>query len=327
MRIDIHNHFAPAEYLELLIGQKGYPSVERRNGGYFLQVEPLQAYQLQPGMFQVETRLKDMDAAGIDIHVVSCIVPAGEVTPDPGLNLALAQAANEGIARVVREHPERFVGMATLPLLTPSEAVKELDRAVNELGFRAVMLTSNVGGKSLDDLDLWPVYERLEELDVPAMIHPSWPLMIPQAMRQWRMVQVLGFLFDTTLAMTRIILSGLMERYPNLKFILCHCGSTIPYVIGRINRGAGLGSEGTAEIGDRPPSEYFKRVYLDTVCYHQPSIMLAYATSGLDQLLYGSDYPYGPIAPTVVDVEGLEIPQEEKAAIMSENARRLLKLA
>ena len=324
MRIDIHNHFAPKEYLDVLLKHQGYPSVERRDGGYFIRVDALQEYPLQEGMYQVETKIADMDAAGIDMHAVSVIVPAGEVTRDPALSLELAQAANDGIARLVKEHPSRLSGMATLPLLSPHEAMQELNRAVVDLKLGAIMVTSNVGGRSLDDHELWPLYERIQELDVPIMIHPSWPLVEVPIMRQWFMVQHLGFLFDTTVAMTRIMLSGLMERYPDLKFILCHCGSLIPYILGRLAR-PGPGPVNRGEI-DKPLTEYFKRVYLDTVCYHEPAIMCGRATSGVDKLLYGSDYPFGPISPTVKDVEDLPIPQEERVAIMGENARKLLKL-
>ena len=140
------------------------------------------------------------------------------------------------------------------------------------------------------------------------------------------MVQVLGFLYDTTLAMMRLILSGTMERFPDLKIILCHCGSTIPYLMGRINRGAGIRGREWAGRATGLPADYFQRVYMDTVCYHPPAIMLAHGMSGPDKLLFGSDYPYGPMEPTVADVEGLPIPDSDRTAIFSENAKALLKL-
>ena len=327
MRIDIHNHFAPVEYMEVLSGRQSYPNTVANAQGWVLNVDPIQSYQLQPGMHLMERRIEDMDAAGIDTHVVSIICPAGETGKDPGLNVDLAQAANEGLARVVRENPQRFVGMGSLPLLDPQQAVAEASRAVNELGMRAFMVTSNVAGKMLDDEDLMPVYERIQQLDVPIMIHPSWPLMASiEPLRDWRMVQVLGFLYDTTLAMMRLILSGTMERFPELKIILCHCGSTIPYLMGRINRGAGITGREWAGKATGLPADYFQRVYMDTVCYHPPAIMLAHGMSGPDKLLFGSDYPYGPMEPTVADVEGLPIPEHERTAILSENAKALLKL-
>ena len=327
MRIDIHNHFAPREYLEVLSGRQNYPNTVSNDEGWILNVDSIQSYQLQPGMHLLDKRIEDMDAAGIDTHVVSIICPAGETGNDPGLNVALAQSANEGLARVVRENPDRFIGMGSLPLLDPQQAVSEASRAVNELGMRAFMVTSNVAGKMLDDDDLMPVYERIQQLDVPIMIHPSWPVMADiEPLRDWRMVQVLGFLYDTTLAMMRLILSGTMERFPDLKIILCHCGSTIPYLMGRINRGAGIRGREWAGRATGLPADYFQRVYMDTVCYHPPAIMLAYGMSGPNKLLFGSDYPYGPMEPTVADVEGLPIPEDERTAILAENAKVLLKL-
>ena len=119
MRIDIHNHFAPREYLEVLSGRQNYPNTVSNDEGWILNVDSIQSYQLQPGMHLLDKRIEDMDAAGIDTHVVSIICPAGETGNDPGLNVALAQSANEGLARIVGENPDRFIGMGSLPLLDP----------------------------------------------------------------------------------------------------------------------------------------------------------------------------------------------------------------
>ncbi|MDP7619874.1 MAG: amidohydrolase family protein, partial [Dehalococcoidia bacterium] len=225
MIIDIHNHFAVPEYINLLLGRTRFPSMERQGDGYLIHVSPMDTYVLPDGMFRLDTRLEEMERSSVDRHVMSIIVPAGEVAADRSLNIELAKAANEGLARIQRDEPGRFTTMATLPLLDGDESVKELDRAVNELGLRSVMITSNVAGKALDSEDLWPVYARAEQLGVPVMIHPSWPVMA-EHLEGWTMPVNLGFLFDSTAAMMRIILSGVMERFPDLTFILCHLGST-----------------------------------------------------------------------------------------------------
>lgn len=321
MNIDVHNHFAVPEYIRLLLGRRDLPNMERRDDGYLFSVSSMDSYVLPTPMHRLEDRLADMDAAGVDVQVVSTIVPAGEVAPDPVLNVELAKAANEGISRIVREHPDRFVGLATLPLLDPAQSLRELDRAVGELGLRGVMLTSNVAGTLLDAEGLWPLYARAEELGVPLMVHPSWPVMA-EHLRDWTLAVNLGFLFDSSTAMMRIILSGVMERYPRLTFILCHLGGVIPYVIGRLNRSGGPRS-GHWGANDKPPFEYFRRVYLDTVSRHRPAILMARATMGTDKLLFGSDYPYGPIPPMLADVRELDIPDGEKGDILGGNAARL----
>lgn len=324
MIIDTHNHFAVPEYIELLMARKGFPSMERHEDGYLIHVSPMDTYVLPDGMFRLESRIADMDASGTDLHVMSTIVPAGETDPDPVLNVELAKAANEGIARAQRQHPDRIVGMATLPLLDPAESLRELDRAVNDLNLHSVMLTSNVAGKQLDAEDLWPVYQRAEELGVILMIHPSWPVMA-EHLKGWTLAVNLGFLFDSTTAMVRIILSGVMERFPNLQFILCHLGSTVPYVIGRLNRTGGPRSGHWGE-NDKPPLEYFKRVYVDTVSRHRPAIMMARETMGIGKLLFGTDYPYSVIPPMMADVTELDLPQQEKDAVLGGNAATLFSI-
>lgn len=326
MNIDVHNHFAPQEYIDILLGQKGFPSIENLADGYRINVTPNWIYPLQKGMFQLEQRLEDMDAGEVNLQVISPIMPAGETSQDPGLNLALAQAANEGLSRLVKRHPTRFLGMATLPLLKPQEAVQELDRAVNQLGLKAVMLTSNVGGQFLDREELEPVYQLAERLGVPIMIHPSWPV-AAEHLQGWNLPSGVGFLVDTTTAMWRIILSGVMERYPNLQFILCHLGSLIPYIFGRIGGMGRSGFGGRQGENPHPPGEYFKRVYVDTVSHHRPAIMCAHATLGVDKLMLGSDYPYQPVQPHMEDVKALPIPESEKAAILGDNAARLFGIA
>ena len=324
MIVDVHNHFAVPEYIELLLGRSGFPSMERQDDGYLIHVSPMDTYALPDGMFRLDARMEEMERSGVDRHVMSVIVPAGEVAGDRGLNTELAQAANDGLARIQREEPGRFTTMATLPLLDGEASVRELDRAVNELGLRSVMITSNVAGKQLDSEDLWPVYARAEQLGVPIMIHPSWPVMA-EHLEGWTLAVNLGFLYDSSVAMMRIILSGVMERFPRLTFILCHLGSTIPYVIGRLNRTGGPRT-GNWGNNDRAPFEYFKRVYIDTVSRHRPAIVMAKQTMGADRLLFGTDYPYGTIDPMIADVMENDLTDAEKDAIMSANAAQLFGL-
>ena len=324
MNIDAHNHFAVPDYIKLLLGRKNTPRMERQGDGYVFHVSSMDTYVLPDGMFRLESRVADMDTAGADMHVMSCIVPAGEVANDPVLNVELAKAANEGIAQIQKEHPDRFLGMGTLPLLNAEESLSELDRLVTQLGLKSVMLTSNVAGKQLDAPDLWPIYERAEELGVVLMIHPSWPVM-DHHLEGWTIAVNLGFLFDSSVAMMRIILSGVMEKYPDLNFVLCHLGGTLPYLMGRLNRTGGPRSGHWGE-NDKPPFEYFKRVHIDTVSRHRPAIVFAGEMMGTEKLLFGTDYPYSTIPPMMTDVLELDIPQADKDAIMGENAARLFQI-
>ena len=321
MHIDTHNHFAVPEYIDLLLNRRTFPYMERSGDDIIFHVSDMDTYTLPAGMFRLEDRVNDMDEAGVDMHVVSCIVPAGEVADDPVLNVELAAAANEGIAQIQKQNPERFVGMGTLPLLDPDASVKELDRAVNELGLRSMMLTSNVAGKQLHEPDLWPIYERAEELGVVLMIHPSWPVMAKH-LEGWTMAVNMGFLFDSSVAMMRVILSGVMEKYPNLQWVLCHLGSTLPFLMGRLNRSGGPRAGHWGE-NDKGPWEYFKRVHIDTVSRLRPAIMFARELMGNDMIMFGTDYPYATIPPMKADVTELDLPEADRDAILGGNAARL----
>ena len=321
MHIDTHNHFAVPEYINLLLGRRTYPYMERSGDDIIFHVSDMDTYTLPPGMHRLEARVEDMEEAGVDMHVMSCIVPAGEVADDPVLNVELALAANEGIAQIQRDNPDRFVGMGTLPLLDPTASLKELDRMDSGLGLRSIMLTSNVAGKQLHEPDLWPIYERAEQLGAVMMIHPSWPEMAHH-LQGWTLAVNVGFLFDSSAAMMRIILSGVMERYPNLQFVLCHLGSTLPYLMGRINRTGGPRAGHWGE-NDKGPWEYFKKVHIDTVSRLRPAIMFARELMGNDKIMFGTDYPYATMPPMKADVTELEIPDADRDAILGGNAARL----
>jgi len=268
-------------------------------------------------------RIEDMDACGIDMQCLSLGIP-GTDRVEPDLGISLAKMVNDEISRIVNKYPDRFVGFATLPLQDIDGALEELDRAINDLGLKGVMIYSNVAGKPLDSPEFWPFYEKSAKLKIPIFIHPTLPVMA-NVTKEYQLTPVIGFLFDTTLAMLRIIFGGVLEKFPSLTFVLAHLGSTIPYVLTRIDFESGLFPGSWVNIS-KPPSEYFRSVYVDTVSLHEPALKCAYETIGIERFVFGTDYPFWDIPSGVNSIEKWEISEDEKNKIFSENAIKILRL-
>lgn len=324
MIIDIHSEIVPKSYLKKLCELKKIPKIEQdENGNYKLQYDRELSYSFDQKMYSLNKRIDDMEKAGIDVQVLGLALPGVDLL-EPDLALELARNVNNEIAEIVEKH-DKFIGLATVPLLNPEWATEELERAINSLGLKGVKISSNIGGKTLDCKDFWPFYEKVERLDIPIMIHPTKPLMV-DALRDFGLTNVVGFLFDTTLATLRIIFGGILEKYKKLKFLLPHLGSTIPYIISRIDHQYRINPECREKIS-KLPSEYFKSIYIDTAqSFYEPAMMCAYALMGPDKIIFGSDYPFASLEQSVNCVKNMNIPPEEKEKILGKNAIKILNI-
>jgi len=226
----------------------------------------------------------------------------------------------------MKERGDQFAALATLPLNAPEASVAELERAMGKLGFKGAMLFSNINGTALSDPCFWPLYEYAHEMNAIFYIHPSSPVGV-EAMTDYWLTPLLGFTFDTTLAAAKLVFSGVVDRFPGIRWVLCHLGGAIPYLAERLDRGYAAFSECRKNIS-KPPSEYLKRFYYDTVNFDANALQLARAFAGADHLLAGSDYPHqiGSLRQMITSIERLDIPDREKEGIFSGNAARLLGL-
>jgi aminocarboxymuconate-semialdehyde decarboxylase len=260
----------------------------------------------------------------VDMQILSSPHP-GVDRFSPEESAAMSRIINDGIAAVVRRHPKEFQGIAMLPLIDTKLALRELDRAILDLGLKGMCTLTNVAGKTLDSEFLLPVYGRAQELGVPIFIHPTTPLGA-QVMQEWRLAIILGFEFDVVLSATRLAYSGVLERYPELHFVVSHLGAGIPFLAGRIDRGY---HDPTCGIRTKKPtSEYLRELYCDTVSFYQPALAMAYEFYGAERMVLGSDFPLiiGDLPGAVPSIEAMPIPKREKEKILGENVRRLLKL-
>jgi len=325
MNIDVHNHFYPKAYMEELGKGGGYARVERDAQGRLL-IHYEGDYNIVVGPhIDIEERLKAMDRCGIEMHVLTLTTPSVErEVPEKGVKLA--ELANDGFSQIVEKYPERFQAFAALPLQVPEAAAEELERAVKELGLRGGTLMTNVDGKPLDLDEFMPVYEKAVELDVPLFLHPTSPIN-SKAMEDYRLVPILGFGVDTSLAVLRLVFSGVLKKLPRLKLIASHLGGVYPYLRGRIETGFNAYPECKVNI-DEPPSTYLKKIWMDSIIYDEDVLMSTLAYTGAEKIVLGSDHPHqiGDMANAVGRIEGLDISDEDKERILWKNAAELLKL-
>ncbi len=198
---------------------------------------------------------------------------------------------------------------------------------MRELGARGIILGSNIDGIPLDHREFRPFFARVAELDIPILVHPMTP---PgnEAMNDYRLAPMIGFEMDLCLATVRIVMGGILKDFPNLKFIISHLGGAVPYLTERIENCFRAYPECKVNIQDSPRN-YLKKIYIDTVSFHPPALMCAYAFPGPDRLILGSDYPHviGDIERAVSSIQDLDIPEADKQLIFSGNLKRLIKLS
>jgi len=268
-------------------------------------------------------RQEVLEAHGVTMQVVTLTTPGTHVET-PATAARLASMVNDEFKEAMETRGHRFTALATLPLNDPAASLKEFLRATGELGMRGVMLFSNINGMALSDERFWPIYEAANDAGAVLYIHPAHPVNIDMMQQYWLMPLV-GFLFDTTLAAASLVFAGVAERFPRIRWALCHLGGAIPYLAERLDRGFHAFRDCRAHI-DRPPSAYLREFYYDTVNFNQGALRLAIEFAGADHILAGSDYPHqiGSIPSMLEAIDALPVSEDEREGIRWRNAARLL---
>ncbi len=290
-------------------------------------------------------RAQILSEYGDVVQVLTTALPPLDVIPNPKDAAEVARIANDEMAEIIAARPHQFVaGVATLPLCDIDAALKETDRAINELGFKGALVYTHVNGKPLDSPEFMPFYEKMAGYDLPIWIHPhrnnSMPDYKTEKESKYAIYFLFGWPYETSAAMTRLVFSGVLDKYPNLKFITHHCGGMVPFFDQRIISGYDLTEADNLELEApyirslaKRPVEYFRMFYNDTAVYGStPALMCGYSFFGAGHLLFGTDMPYDTehghrhIRETIRSVEQMDIPDSDRKKIFEDNARKLLRL-
>ena len=330
MKIDIFPHILPVKYKEALY--------EIAPPGFYIK----NVIDATPTLFDLDYRFRIMDKYPGLMQVPTLSSPPLEQIASPEKAVDLAKLANDGMAELVLKHPDRFAAaVACLPMNNIDAALEETDRAIVDLKFRGVQIFTPINDKPLDSPEFLPLYQKMSQYNLPIWIHPEraadYADYRTEDRSRYMIFSNFGWPYETTVAMTRLVFSGILEKYPNLKIITHHCGGMVPYLVERIK-----GSFDHAEMlrGARykqglskDPIEYFKMFYNDTAIYgNAPGLMCAYAFCGADHMLFGTDMPFDSqlgeryTRQTIQAIEEMDISDLEKKMIFEDNARELLRL-
>ncbi len=323
MRIDCQSHVFPRTYAEILTRSKALPRALREEDSYRVTYGNIQSFLLDLETYSIDRKLRDMDENSIDVSVLSINMPGPE-SLDPELGAEGARVCNNYLAKISHAHPDRLVGLATLPWQNEGAALGELDRLVSDLDLRGVMLYARVGDVPVDAPELDPIYARIEELGLPVVLHPTVPPW-GGSLNDHSMIPMIGLMVEQSYAALRLILGGVLERHEGLQIVHPHCGGVLPYLWGRIQNQTEVMKRGCEKI-TRPVGDYYERFTLDTVSPSATAIRFAFDFAGADRLIFGSDHPWVDIGIFVELIEGLEISPQERERIWSGNARRLFQI-
>jgi 5-carboxyvanillate decarboxylase len=280
-----------------------------------------------------EQRIRDMDATGIDVQILSLSCPGVQIfTAEEGC--ALARASNDELADAVRRYPARFAGLAAIAPQNPAEAARELARGVRELGLKGAIVNSHTRDEYLDEPRFWEIFEAAEALDVPIYLHPNTPSrhMIGPFLQSGLDGAIYGFAAETGLHLLRIITAGVFDRFPKLKVIVGHLGEALPFWQFRIDfmhqRAVVARRHARLKPLKRKPSEYLRdNVYITSSgMAWEPALMFVHAVQGPDRVMYAMDYPYQFVPDEVAVTDRLPIGEEDKRKFYQLNAERVFKL-
>jgi len=336
--IDLEAHFFTEEYVDYLRRRETAPRLElievegHNEERLWLNEEmfALRTHTLEPLLDFEEARLAEMDSAGISVQVLTLGGPGCEPF-EPSEGVEMARKTNDVLGKVIKKHPNRFVGLAALAPQDPDKAADELERCVRELNFKGAKINSNVQDEYLDDPKFWCIFEKAEELDVPIYLHPRLPstrMIGPYADYGYGLAgAALGFAAETQLHAYRLIYSGLFDRYPRLRILLGHMGEGLPYWMFRMDYPWRKRSGGST-ILSRKPSEYVSTNFIMTTSgmFFLPAFMCAYLALGAENIVFATDYPFEKSKQAGEFMERLPVCEADKEKICHINAEKLLKL-
>jgi aminocarboxymuconate-semialdehyde decarboxylase len=328
VHIDIHNHTIPRAYVEAArrdSARLGTRVEDAEAGSVWVAQDNGRRIRATPSHMDQPVRLREMDAADIDVTVESLLPPLLPYWAPTDVGLAICRTINDAIAADVAQYPDRIVGMGLVPLQDVSAAIGELERLARDLHMPSVLLGCNVMGKNFDEPELFPFFQRAQELDVLVYFHPDVPE-FPRLDRYY-LTNLIGNLLDTSIAITSLVFGGVVERLPDLKLCFAHAGGYAPWIRGRWAHGQEHRPE-PKTVTRQPFDEAFARLYFDTLIFRPDALEFLLRSVGAERVLLGTDYPADMGRwDQVPMIQGLSfLTPAEKDLVLGGNAARLLGL-
>lgn len=327
MRIDLHTHFVPEGWEDWAsrYGGGNWPRLVRHDACRATIMTGAQFFrEVTDQSWSPARRIEDMDRLGIDRQALSPPPVMFCYWADAKACQAFARMQNENVAAIAARHPDRFIGMATVPLQDPALAIEELRVARERLGLRAVEIGTCPAGRDFDDPALYPFFEASRDLGMAVFVHPATPLAGQERLTKYYFPLIVGNPLETALAISKLIFGGVLERLPDLRICFAHGGGAFPFTLGRLNYGWSIRPEGPAAI-PKEPREYARRLYFDSLTHSAANLRFLVQEFGAERVMMGSDYPFDMGAPDpVASVAAAELPPAARVAIEGGNAARFL---
>jgi aminocarboxymuconate-semialdehyde decarboxylase len=323
--IDTHAHIVPESLVEEArnSGASLGVSVEDTDRGPALQFDGLTHLRPVGGLADMGPRLEWMDRQGLELQILASWLDIQGYTLSADNAATWARLFNQHLSQVIESHPNRFRGLATVPIQDGEMAARELDYSVNQLGFLGAMLATDPVEQDLSRDSFDPLWSAAEELDVPLVLHPPTHG-FGANIRPGYLAFSLGRTLDTTITTTKLILTGLLDRHPRLKLVLVHGGGYLPYQAARIDNGYRTGQGHPVDLQRDQPSDYLPLLYYDNVAVSPEVVRLMRDIAGADHLMLGSDYVFaGPPLPLADNVAQAQLPPDEVSLICCGTAQGL----
>ena len=324
MKIDVHTHYYPETFFQMIRDTPSeFSFAKDPTGRTIITLNGARFFGVTAPMSDPARRIEDMDRVGIDVEVISLSTP-NIFFADETRQAEVARIMNDAYAELIAKHPKRFKGFASIPMDGPDAAIAELHRAVDQLKLNGVVLLSNIRGRALTSPIYRPFFEEANRMKLCIFLHPMIPAN-SEPFKEYVLGPLVGFPFDTTLAVARMCFDGLLAELPDIRWIIGHLGGAIPYLMERLDSGYRDFAECKAKI-DQPPSTYLKKLYYDTVTFSSYNLRMVRDLVGVDHMVMGSDYPHllGSIERSVSSIQDLAIPEYEKKKIFSGTALSIL---
>jgi aminocarboxymuconate-semialdehyde decarboxylase len=315
--IDIHAHLTPQCFQREVLAGRQWHGMTKAEGELF---NPMNAWT-------PEQRLADMKSLGIDVQVVSTNVAFYKYDQDVATTRAIAQACNNEVHQMTVDYPDRFAGLATLPMQDIAAAIAELERCVVQLGLKGAMINDHINGRTFDEAEFLPFWKAAEQMGALIFIHQARPTLVTQRIQRYHLPNTIGNLVDRAVTFASFVFGGVMDACPELKVCLAHGGGYTCFGIGRMDRGWQVRSEARVHI-DKPPSACLRKFYYDCLTHSEPALRMLIDSVGSDHVVLGTDWPADMRIDWPVSwVLGLKsLTQEEKENILWKNLERLLGL-